>query len=137
MTETKRILIVDDEPNVRLMFRTALERPDYLLSVAEDGETALRWLESFPADLVLLDLRLPDANGLEVIRRLRARGNAVPIVFITAHGAIPTAIQAVKLGAIDFVSKPISPNELRRVVALALEGKTSPHTEFEPPRGGL
>jgi CheY-like chemotaxis protein len=123
-----RILIVEDEPSLRLVFRTALQSDEYLLTTAADGETALSFLEQDPADLVLLDLRMPGMDGLEVLRRLREEGNEVPVVIITAHDSVPNVVQAMRLGAIDFVSKPLTPETLRRVVAEVL----ARHAQGEP-----
>jgi DNA-binding response OmpR family regulator len=120
MGSSYRILIVEDEPNVRLVFRTALESNEYLLATAADGEMALRYLNHDPADLVLLDLQMPGMGGMEVLRRLREAGNAVPVVIVTAHDGVPNVVQAMRLGAIDFVSKPITPEALRKVVAEVL-----------------
>jgi DNA-binding NtrC family response regulator len=116
-TPRKTVLIVDDEPNVRLMFRTALETAGYTLVTADDGETALSLLAQSPADLVLLDLQMPVIDGMEVLKRLRDRGQDVPVVIVTAHGSVPNAVAAMRLGAIDFVPKPLTPEALRRVVA--------------------
>jgi DNA-binding response OmpR family regulator len=85
-------LIVEDDPNVRLVFRTALESNEYLLSTAKDGETALRYLKHDPADLVLLDLQMPEMGGMEVLRRLREAGNAVPVVIVTAYDSVPNVV---------------------------------------------
>ena len=92
MSDAKHILIVDDEPNVRLVFRTALESAGYETSTAGDGETALEVLERAPADLVVLDLHMPGLSGMEVLRRLRDAGNEVPVIFVTAHGRVPNAV---------------------------------------------
>lgn len=121
MSDHAHILIVDDEPNVRLVFRTALESAGYLLSVAGDGGAALEELGRSRADLVLLDLRMPGIDGMETLRRLRAAGMDVPVVIVTAHGSVPHAVEAMKLGAIDFLTKPLSPDSLRRVVADVLK----------------
>jgi DNA-binding response OmpR family regulator len=129
MSGTKRILIVDDEPSIRLVFRTALASPDYLISTAEDGETALLWLQSEHFDLVLLDLQMPGVKGLEVLESLRQGGNNVPVIIITAHGSIPDAVAAMKLGAIDFLSKPLEPTSLRSAVADVLNR----HARVKPP----
>src|SRR5206468_4213094 len=75
MSPSPRILIVDDEPNIRLVLRTALASPDYTLATAEDGETALMWLQAYPFDLVLLDLQMPQIDGMDVLEALRASGN--------------------------------------------------------------
>jgi CheY-like chemotaxis protein len=117
MTHDSHILIVDDEPNVRLVFRTALESVGYSTTMAEDGEQALLFMENAPYDLILLDLHMPGMGGMEVLERIREEGHDVPVVIITAHGSVPNAVQAMKLGAIDFLSKPISPEALRAVVA--------------------
>jgi DNA-binding response OmpR family regulator len=113
------VLIVDDEPNVRLMLRTALESVGYDVTEAEDGHAALDRLGGMSSrpDLILLDLKMPRSDGMEVLRGLRAMGNIVPVVILTAHGSIPDVVLAMKLGAIDFLAKPITPEALRRVVS--------------------
>ncbi|WP_422928742.1 response regulator [Singulisphaera sp. PoT] len=132
MSQAKRILIVDDEPNVRLVFRTALESTDAFIATAEDGETALRWLDEMAADLILLDLQMPGLGGMEVLRQLRQKGLNTPVIIVTAHGSIPNAVQAMKLGAIDFLSKPLTPETLRRVVAEVLERNATRKGEGSP-----
>ena len=119
MDAKKCILIVDDEPNVRLVLQTALESAGYRVLDAEDGQAALDRLDQADAgcDLILLDLKMPKMDGMELLSHLRTRGNAVPVVILTAHGSIPEAVAAMKLGAIDFLTKPITPEALRRVVA--------------------
>jgi DNA-binding response OmpR family regulator len=133
MNRDAHILIVDDEPNVRLVFRTALESAGYSVTTAEDGEKALTWLEDAPFDLVLLDLLMPGVGGMEALERLREAGHEVPVVIVTAHGDVPHAVQAMKLGAIDFLAKPLSPETLRTVVAEVLARHASRWTE---PRTG-
>lgn len=139
MADAPHILIVDDEPNVRLVFRTALESSGYRVTEAEDGTTALLWLENSPVDLVLLDLQMPGVGGMEVLESLRKTGNDAPVVIVTAHGSVPNAVEALKLGAIDFEEKPLSPEALRRVVAEVLARHAAPRpvpaprmTEPEP-----
>ena len=125
---TPRILIVDDEPNVRLVFRTALEQPGRVVETVADGEAALLALAAEPADLVLLDLQMPILGGMDVLRRLRDAGNDVPVVIVTAHGRVPDAVGAMKLGAIDFLSKPLPPEALRGVVDAVL----ARHARLDP-----
>lgn len=120
MHDPQSILIVDDEPNVRLMLRTALESAGYRVHEAADGLAALSSLESRACDLVVLDLRMPKLDGMQTLARLRERGNAAPVVMLTAHGSIPDAVAAMRLGAIDFLTKPITPAELRTVVSEVL-----------------
>ena len=121
MSKYSNILIIDDEPNVRLMFRTALASSGYQVTTAEDGETALGWLAGGKADVVLLDLHMPGLEGMDVLRRLRESGNDTPVVIVTAHGSVPNAVQAMKLGAIDFLTKPLTPDRLRAAVAEVIE----------------
>jgi DNA-binding response OmpR family regulator len=133
MDQEKCILIVDDEPNVRLMLSTALQSVGYQVIEAEDGERALARLEEPEStiQLVLLDLQMPRMDGMELLARLRALGNIVPVVILTAHGSIPEAVTAMKLGAIDFLTKPIRPEALRRAVAEVIER----HATTPPPLG--
>jgi DNA-binding NtrC family response regulator len=123
MDPKKRVLIVDDEPNVRLMLQTALASVGYEVIEAADGLAALELLRrpDFRCDLVLLDLLMPRMDGMELLRRLRALGNIVPVVILTAHGSIPEAVEAMKLGAIDFLTKPTTPDALRGVVAEVID----------------
>jgi DNA-binding response OmpR family regulator len=99
------------------MLRTTLESVGYKVVEAEDGVRALERLRVESCDLILLDLLMPKMDGMELLRRLRADGSAVPSVILTAHGSIPEAVEAMKLGAIDFLAKPITPDALRGVVA--------------------
>lgn len=115
MSVASKILIVDDEPHVRLVFRTTLEGAGYQVSEAVDGESALDTLKHGPADLVFLDLRMPGIDGLEVLERLRDSSDNTPVVIVTAHGDVPNAVHAMKLGAIDFLPKPLTPERLRAV----------------------
>src|SRR5262245_25384356 len=117
MSGHARILIVDDEPNIRLVFRTTLETLGYEIAEAQDGAAALEALQRRAADLVLLDLGMPRFDGMETLRQLREAGDVTPVVIITALGSVPNAVASMKLGAIDFLSKPVPPDELRRVVA--------------------
>jgi DNA-binding response OmpR family regulator len=117
----ERVLIVDDEPNVRFVFKTALESAGFSAAEAADGFAAIDRLERSPADVVLLDLQMPGIGGMEVLRRLRDAGSDVPVVIVTAHGSIPDAVAAMRLGAIDFLTKPLTPDALRQVVAQVAE----------------
>jgi DNA-binding NtrC family response regulator len=117
MRATAHILIVDDEPNVRLMFRTALEGVGYDVGEAPDGISALEHLATKPTDLIVLDLKMPRLNGMQALQRIRQSGSDVPVVIVTAHGSVPDAVEAMKLGAIDFLQKPLRPEQLRVIVS--------------------
>jgi DNA-binding NtrC family response regulator len=120
MSETAQILIVDDEPNVRLVFRTALESAGYSVVEAGDGLVALKLVQQHQFDVVLLDLRMPQLDGMETLRRFREQGIDVPTVIVTAHGSIPDVVEALRLGAVDFIPKPLPPETLRRTVRQAV-----------------
>jgi len=115
------IVIVDDEANVRLMLRTALESSGYRVLEAADGLAALAQLERTPCDLILLDLRMPELDGMGTLARLRGQGHPTPVVILTAQGGVPDAVAAMKLGAHDFLTKPMTPDALRTVVAEVLD----------------
>jgi DNA-binding response OmpR family regulator len=116
MVKTGRILIVDDEPTTRLALRTALETVGHTLAEAGDGDGALARLRSWPADLVLLDLRMPAPDGMQVLRRLRDDGDDTAVMIVTGHGSVPDAVAAMRLGAVDVLTKPLAPTALRRAV---------------------
>lgn len=119
--KTHSVLIVDDEKNIRLTLKKALEKPDVVIHTAVSGEEALDRLSSDKLDLVLLDLRLPGMDGMEVLSRMRAKGDMTKVIVITAHGTIDNAVDAMKLGAVDFIQKPFASEEMRVIVAKALQ----------------
>ncbi len=132
MKTLKTVMIVDDEPNVRLVFRTTLESSGYRVDEAKDGEEALEKLANNEVDLVLLDLQMPRLDGSTTLKRLRDAGSNVPVVIVTAHGSVPDAVAAMRLGAIDFLSKPLTPDTLRKVVAEVVERHAQPKTATLP-----
>jgi DNA-binding response OmpR family regulator len=134
MSGNPRVLVVDDEPNVRLVFRTALETAGYEVTEATDGASALSVLGVDDHDLVFLDLRMPGIDGIEVLRKLRETANDTPVVIVTAHGDVPNAVQAMKLGAIDFLAKPVAPDVLRKVVLDVLSRHTARPAPAAPSR---
>lgn len=124
---SKRILVVDDEPNVRLNYRMTLETEGFTVVEANCGSAALDQLSSAVFDLAILDMRMPEMDGLDLLDEMRARGYATPTVIITAYGSIPHAVRALKLGAIDFLKKPMTPESLRNIV----NEVTTRHTGIE------
>ena len=118
---SKRILIIDDEEHIRRMMRLTLEAAGYEVGEARDGAEGLRvfgdgseWL------LVVLDQRMPGLDGLETLRELRNRNAGARVVMATAYASIELAVEAMKLGATDFVRKPMTPEVFRNAVAAAL-----------------
>lgn len=113
----KSVLIVDDEKNIRLTVRTALAALKVEADEAENGARALEMLEGASFAAVLLDLKMPGMDGMEVLHRMRENGCDTPVIIITAHGTVDSAVEAMKLGAVDFIQKPFSPDEIRKLVA--------------------
>jgi DNA-binding NtrC family response regulator len=113
---SKPILIVDDEKNIRLTLSTALESLGIETDTAEDGEEALAKLREKEFGLILLDLHMPGVNGMEVLRQVREISPDIRAIIITAYGTVELAVEAMKLGAIDFVQKPFVPEEVRETV---------------------
>jgi len=122
----KRVLIVDDEENIRRVTRITLEAAGYQVGEADDGERGLEAFGDGSAwDAVLLDQKMPGMEGLEVLRRLKERHSTVPIIMVTAFASIELAVDAMKLGATDFVRKPMTPEIVRNAVQAALSKKES------------
>jgi two-component system OmpR family response regulator len=120
-----RILVVDDDPHLREVVRFALERAGYAVTEAADGAAALAAFAAEPADLIVLDVTMPELDGLEVCRRLRS-GGAVPIVFLSSRDGELDRVLGLELGADDYVTKPFSPRELVARVKARLRTHASP-----------
>ncbi|HEV3065638.1 MAG TPA: response regulator [Chthoniobacterales bacterium] len=118
---SSRILIVDDETNVRLNYRITLETEGYEVFEASTSASALQELIERPFALAILDLRMPGMDGLELLAKMREVGITVPATIVTAYSDVPNAVKAMKLGAIDFLQKPLRPEDLRRIVAEILK----------------
>ena len=114
-------LVVDDEPDICELLSLTLGRMDIDTVTAADVTSAKNNLEVQDFDLCLTDMRLPDGDGLQLVEWMQAHAAGVPVAVITAHGNVETAVQALKLGAFDFVSKPLDINNLRNIVESALK----------------
>jgi two-component system response regulator PilR (NtrC family) len=114
-------LVIDDEPDIRELLALTLGRMDIETVVAEDVSGAKKELGSQRFDICLTDMRLPDGDGLDLVQWMQKNAAGVPVAVITAHGNVETAVQALKLGAFDFISKPLDLNNLRNIVGNALK----------------
>jgi len=119
MPDVARILVVDDEPKIVQLVRDYLERAGFAVSTARDGNEALMRARQERPDLIVLDLGLPELDGLEVTRRLR-RDSGVPIIMLTARHEETDKVVGLELGADDYVTKPFSPRELEARVRAVL-----------------
>lgn len=125
----KRILIVDDEKNHRLMMRLHLEDAGYECFDADNGETAYNVIKEIAPDLILLDITMEIMDGLTLLGKIRGEGIVTPIVIVTAHTDAKTAVSAMKIGAADFITKPVDINEMLKTVRNLLE--TDLHNETQ------
>ena len=122
-----KILVAEDDPDISLVLCERLEAKGYEVVTASDGEAALDVLAQKPPDLVFLDIHMPKLNGLEVLTRIRARWPDLAVIIMTAHGTIGLAVEAMKVGAADFLTKPFEHDQLDSVITKALERKQVTH----------
>src|SRR5579859_7420468 len=136
----EKVMIVDDERLVRWSLRQKCEEWGYIVIEADAGEPALKLAQHETPDLVLLDVRLPDLTGIEVLDQLKKTGNARAVIMITADPQLDDVKAALKLGAYDFVGKPIDFDALRDVMEIAIRAtgasSDSPHPSRAKARAG-
>ena len=117
----KSVLIVDDEKNIRLTLSQALEVLEVRIDTAANGEEALAKLKEKEFGLILLDLKMPGMDGMEVLRQVSEIRPDIRVIIITAYGTIESAVEAMKLGAADFIQKPFAPEEIRELVSRVMD----------------
>jgi len=123
LPEKKQVLIVDDEPNLRKILSAQLTRDGYDVMIAEDGEQGLSMLREHHIDMVITDLKMPKVDGMTLLKEALREDPDLPVVMITAHGTVDTAVEALKSGAFDYLTKPFDKDEVRQIVAKALKTK--------------
>src|SRR5690242_2165138 len=134
------LLVIDDETSILYAFRRAYRDADLTLATASTAAEGLDAVARQQPDVVFLDINLPDQSGLETFRQIRRLDARIPVIFITGHGTTNTAIEAMKLGAFDYLLKPLELDQLRRLVSRAFEISRVMHvravTSDEPPVPG-
>jgi len=125
------ILVIEDDPSIILGLRLNLTKEGYRIVQAADGPTGLSAIAEEEPDLLLLDLMLPGIDGLEILRRIRAEGNMVPVIILTALGGEQDKVKGLDLGANDYVTKPFSVAELMARVRAALRSTVSESNDLE------
>ncbi len=123
MSHKNRILIVDDDEVVRRSYLRSLESISRNVEAAGDGEKALQTMEQNPFDVVLLDLRMPGRDGLSVLRTIKQKWPESEVVIITGYPTVASAKEAVRLGAYDYVAKPVAPQDVINVTDAAMTQK--------------
>ena len=116
----KRILIVDDEPSIRTVLAAHLGRFGYEVDTAPDGSAAIAALQNDPFHLVVSDIKMPVVDGMALLNWVSTHQLGLPVILITAHGTVDSAVEAIKQGAFDYVTKPFDQDELHRVITKAL-----------------
>src|SRR6267143_3922265 len=122
--ENRRILIVDDERPILLTLKALLSRYNYKVDTAATAAAGLKILREKSPSLVLLDLQLPDAEGLEMLDQIKTEHPDLQVIILTAHNTLNNAIESIKRGAYHFISKPYAPEELLSLVEKALESQS-------------
>jgi DNA-binding NtrC family response regulator len=130
MKRSETVLIVENEANMRRVLSALLHRDGYPTLEASDGGQAILALERERIDVVLTDLKMPHMNGIELLEQVRKRFRGIPVILLTAHGTIGSAVEALKHGAFDYLTKPFDPDEIRMVVSKA--ARTRKLQEAEP-----
>jgi DNA-binding NtrC family response regulator len=123
MSEKGRIVVIDDEVNAAAALETLLREDGYEVTRAHDARAGLQLLEKVAPDLVLTDLRMPGMDGLELLAKIKDLRPETMVILMTAYGTVKTAVKAMKLGAEDYLSKPIDVEELEVVLQKALDRK--------------
>jgi two-component system, NtrC family, response regulator PilR len=121
--ERNRIILVDDEPGIREFLGMALNKSGYIVDTVADGIEAINRMENNLYDLAVLDIVVPTLNGIDMLRRINEKSPETSVIMITAYASHETALEAMKLGAYDYIAKPFRINELKKVIEDALEKK--------------
>ena len=121
MTANVNVLLIDDDRATRELLREVLQKEGYTVGEAKTGQEALAQAQALPFEVVLADLRLPDLNGIEVLRALHGLDPDLPVIVMTAFGSMETAVEAIREGAYDYISKPFNLTEVRLTVRRACE----------------
>ncbi|MER2564984.1 MAG: sigma-54 dependent transcriptional regulator [Myxococcaceae bacterium] len=129
-----RVLVVDDEANLRKVLAAMLRKDGYEVAIAENGEVAQAEFEKNGADVVITDMVMPKVGGLELLKAVHGTRPDVPVIIITAHGTVDSAVEAIKLGAFDYITKPFEQSEIKAVVAKAARTQEANQAHV-PPEG--
>ncbi|KPU43770.1 sporulation initiation phosphotransferase F [Oxobacter pfennigii] len=115
------LLVIDDEKNIRIMLAKCLESEGYKVDWTEDGIKGLELFGANKYDVVLLDMKMPGLSGIEVLKKLKEIDKDISVIMMTAYGTIESAVEAMKLGAVDYIKKPFAPDIIRSEVKIVLD----------------
>ena len=125
------ILVVDDEPSIREFLQIMLEREGYEVSCADNGKKAISLFEQKRYDAVIADIRMPQVNGLEVLTKIKERSPETKVIMITAHASFESAVESMKVGAYDYITKPFNIDEVKSTIRKALEKNGKPQKAIQ------
>jgi DNA-binding response OmpR family regulator len=131
MALTQTILVIDDEPHLRRSLMLILQRAGYQVTMAGSAYEARHYLQAGPFDLIFLDLKMPEVDGLTLLAEIRTQYPDLPVLILTAHATLESAMEAVRQGARDYLLKPIMPNDILARVAQILETQARPRRQRE------
>jgi two-component system, OmpR family, response regulator len=134
---TTTVLVVDDEPRIREVLQFALEREGYNVATACDGGAALAKVAEGGVDLMVLDVLMPELDGLQVCRRLRQTGSSLPVIFLSSRTEVVDRILGLELGGDDYVPKPFSPREVASRIKAVLRRRAAPRAAITPADGSV
>ncbi|HEX9860459.1 MAG TPA: response regulator [Nitrospirota bacterium] len=120
-TQLANILVVDDEENARKGLSKILAKEGYVVEMAANGKEAIESIRRLAFDLVITDMRMPLMDGFEVLREIKKMDEGIGVIMITAYGEVESYLEAMNLGAFEYINKPVRVNELKRVIAKVLE----------------
>lgn len=121
MDAVKKLLVIDDEPAIREGVRRILESESFQVETFANGHAALERIKQEPFDLVVTDLKMPGISGMEVLKAIKEIQPDLPVIFITGYSSVDSAVEVMKLGAVDYIAKPFTPEEMLNTIRLALE----------------
>ncbi|MFC2075391.1 sigma-54-dependent transcriptional regulator [Bdellovibrionota bacterium] len=130
---SKNILVVDDEHNIRKVLAVLIKRLGFSVFEASNGIEALEQCRTLPISVVVTDLKMPKMDGLQLLHSLNRDFPHIPVILITAHGTVETAVSAIKNGAFDYITKPFEQDEMKRVITNAMSTFQATQREYHPP----
>jgi two-component system response regulator (stage 0 sporulation protein F) len=125
LIQAATILVVDDEENAREGLSKILSKEGYVVETAANGKEAIDTIKRHNFDLVITDMRMPLMDGFEVLREIKKMDEGIGVIMITAYGEVESYLEAMNMGAFEYINKPVRVNELKRVITKVLEGRRS------------
>ena len=130
----EKILVVDDELNMQMVLKAMLQKEGYEILTASDGMEALKILKANPVAVVVTDLKMPRLDGMGLLEKIQDSYPDIPVIMITAHGTVSTAVEAIKKGALDYITKPFDQDDLKNIIHKAVQTRRLNEAKVFPGR---